>query len=330
MPVKLHSMDVVTRFLHSTFGREQSTLRILKPKYKSGHGTPSLDGHALLVISALHYASQTDDFGFLRGYWKRLELAMQWLAGFRGKANDILLYQDSYSDWADSVARKGQVLYTNVVYWKALREMAHAAASLDLNDEATHYVEDAQHVSRTINEVLWRSELGYFATSESLDNLSSDGNLLAIAWGLAKSDQAARILKFMKEAGMADPVPTRVAHPSYPPNLIAIENRLGGLPNYHTDSSWLWLGAWHLVALTRNGEMEEAAQILKRIVDVIVKDRQVHEVHGRDGEPLSSFWYRSEAPLTWNAGMILYAHQVYEKQQRVDDSILSMLDGKAE
>ena len=330
LPVKLHSMDVVTRFLHSTFGREQSTLRILKPKYRSGHGTPSLDGHALLVISALHYASQTDDFGFLRGYWKRLELAMQWLTGFRGKANGTLLYQDSYSDWADSVARKGQVLYTNVVYWKALREMAHAAASLDLNDEATRYVEDAQHVSRTINEVLWRSELGYFATSESLDNLSSDGNLLAIAWGLAKSDQAASILKVMKEAGMADPVPTRVVHPSYPPNLIAIENRLGGLPNYHTDSSWLWLGAWHLVALTRNGEMEEAALILKRIVDVIVKDRQVHEVHRRDGEPLSSFWYKSEAPLIWNAGMILYAHQVYEKQRRVDDSILSMLDGKAE
>ena len=171
---------------------------------------------------------------------------------------------------------------------------------------------------------------GVFRDSGSLNNLSSDGNLLAIAWGLAKPDQAASILQVMEEAEMAEPIPTRVAHPSYPPDLIAIENRLGGLSNYHTDSSWLWLGAWHLIALARTGEMEEAAQILKRIVDVIVKDRQVHEVHRRDGEPLASFWYKSEAPLTWNAGMILYAHQIYEKQQRREDGILSVLNGEVE
>lgn len=327
LPIKLYSMGVVKRFLHSFLGREQPTEKILKPKYISGHGTPSLDGHTLLIISALHYAYKSNDKDFLQKYWGQLSHALKWLQNYHKDDRDILLNQDAYADWVDSVARRGCVLYTNVIYWKALRDMARAAASLDLKNEAIHYVTEAEGMSRTINERLWRSELGYFATSDSLDNLSSDGNLLSIAWGLATPEQAESILQVMKEAGMSEPVPTRVVHPSYPMKLVAIENRLGGLSNYHTDASWLWLGAWHLVALTRSGKMDEAKQVLERMVDVVVKDRQINEVHGPDGEPLSSIWYKPEAPLTWNAGMILYAHQVYEKHLQADAGILSILEG---
>jgi hypothetical protein len=110
-------------------------------------------------------------------------------------------------------------------------------------------------------------------------------------------------------------------------DLISIENRLGGLANYHTDASWLWLGAWHLVAMTRSGYLDRAAQILERIANVIVKDGQINEVHGPSGEPLSSFWYKSEAPLTWNAGLILYAHQIYNNQLNEETSVLSALKG---
>lgn len=318
LPVKLYSMDVVTRFLHSIFEREQPTYRILKPKYLSGHGAPSYDGQALLIISALHYVDLSKDWDFLRKYWRRLALAMKWLQGCRRGSDGSLLYQEAYADWADSVARKGCILHTNVIYWKALTDMARAAASLDLQDDAVHYFTEAASISRSLNERLWRPDMGYFSTSETLDNLSSDGNLLAIVWGLAEADQADSILKVMDEAGMAEPVPTRVVHPSYPMNLISLENRLAGLANYHADSSWLWLGALHVIALIQIGDMERAGQILESIVGVIVKDRQVHEVHGSDGEPLASLWYKSEAPLTWNAGMVLYAHQVYE--QRLDET----------
>jgi len=330
LPVKLHSMNVVTRFLHSLLGREQSTEGILRPKYASGHGAQSLDGHALLIISALNYVNETEDIDFLRAYWDQLTDAMKWLKNQHRGDQHILLRQGAYADWADSIARRGCVLYTNVIYWKALTDMVYAAASRDLNDEAVHYAAEAESVLRSINERLWRPELGYFATSETLDNLSSDGNLLAIAWGLATPDQAQSILGVMEEAGMAEPVPTRVVHPSYPRELIAIENRLGGLGNYHTDASWLWLGAWHLIALVQSGDIEQAQQILERIVNVIVKDRQINEVHGPDGNPLSSIWYKSEAPLTWNAGMILYAHQIYEKHIHSAASPLPLSGGMIE
>jgi GH15 family glucan-1,4-alpha-glucosidase len=324
-PVKLYSLNVVTRFFHSLLGREQPTEEKLRPKYISAHGEISLDGQALMVISALTYVQQAEDTMFLKKHWEQLELAMQWLKINGVNSESPLLQQGAYADWADSLARRGSVLYTNVVYWKALSEMALAASSLDLTDQAVGYFAEAESVSRAIHEDLWRADLGYFVTSPALEQLSSAGNLLAIAWGLALPEQTESILKVMDEAGMADPVPTRVAYPSYPPNLIAIENILGGIANYHTEAAWLWIGAWHVVALANSGHMDRAREMMGRVTEVIVRDRQVNEVHGPDGAPLSSIWYKSESPLTWNAGMLVYAYKVLEDKLEEETNLFSLL-----
>ena len=324
-PVKLHSMNVASRYFHSFFEREQPIEQMLKPKYITGHGTTSLDGHALLLIAAQNYAWEAEDQEFLRRHWSQLKLAIQWMQLYRKEPNDPLLYQFAFSDWADSVARRGRVHYTNVVYWKALTSMAEASASLDIKQQAEFYTEEAERVSRSIHAHFWRDELGYFVTSAHLDQLSSDGNLLAIAWGLATPDQAKSILNIMAAAKMAEPVPTQVAFPPYPPSLIAIENRLGGVGTYHTTAAWLWIGAWHVIALTKANRMEEAQELIKRITEIIVRERQLNEAHGLDGKPLASVWYKSESPLTWNAGMVLYAYKVFESHPHVEKNVLSLL-----
>lgn len=325
LPVKLHSVDVVTRFLHSFFEREQPNEVLLKPKYLSGHGAPSLDGQALLVIAALAYTRETGNTGFLENHWDELRAAMRWLENYRkGAEDDPLLHQGAFADWADSIARRGRVLYTNIVYWKALSEMAIAATQLNLQQDAVSYFVRAENVLRAINRHFWRSDLGYFITSDELTQLSSDGNLLAIAWGLTKPEQAESILKVMEEARMSEPVPTRVTYPSYPRQLIALENLLGGMATYHTSASWLWIGAWHIIALVRAGHMEEAHELVARILAVIVRDRQVHEVHAPNGAPLSSMWYTPEAPLTWNAGMVMYACHIFESKRQEEPRILTL------
>ena len=327
LPVKLHSVDVVTRFLHSFLGREQPNEMLLKPKYLSGHGAPSLDGQAMLVIAALVYTQETGHKEFLENHWGKLRAAMGWLEMYRkGPAEDPLLHQGAFADWADSVARRGRVLYTNVVYWKALSEMATAATQLNLKQEATAYFEKAENILQAIQKYFWRNDLGYFITSDELTQLSSDGNLLAIAWGLTQPEQAESILDVMQHARMAEPVPTRVTYPSYPRQLIALENLLGGMATYHTSASWLWIGAWHIIALVKTGRMAEAQNLITRILDVIVRDRQVHEVHAPSGRPLSSMWYTPEAPLIWNAGMVIYACQVFETKRQEEHKILSLFN----
>jgi len=330
LPVKLHSVNVVTRFLHSFFEREQPYELVLKPKYISGHGAPSLDGQALLVIAALAYTQESGNRPFLEEHWAQLRSAMSWLGKYRkGAAEDPLLHQGAFADWADSIDRQGRVLYTNVVYWKALSEMAIAADRLNLHEEAVEYSLQAEKVLSAINRHFWRADLGYFITSDDLPHLSSDGNLLAIAWGMAKQEQAESILRVMEDARMAEPVPTRVTYPSYPRHLIALENLLGGVGNYHTDASWLWIGAWHVIALVKTGQMEAAQILVSRILNVVVQDRQVNEVHGPNGKPLSSMWYTAEAPLTWNAGMILYACHVFENRRQEDQKLLPALFHKS-
>src|ERR1044071_7183175 len=136
LPVKLHSMDFVTRYFHSFLGREQSTEGVLRAKYISAHGAPSLDGQAMLVIGALTYARQAKDLDFLKVHWGALVSAMRWLEEHKLKAQDELLHQQSFADWADSVARRGTIHYTNVVYWRALMEMAKTAIELDMSADA--------------------------------------------------------------------------------------------------------------------------------------------------------------------------------------------------
>ena len=50
------------------------------------------------------------------------------------------------------------------------------------------------------------------------------------------------------------------------------------------------------------GRMEEASGSLDRLAEVIV-----HEVHETNGQHFSNLFYTSEAPLTWSAGMMVYA-----------------------
>ena len=313
LPVKLHSLDSVTRYFHSFLGREQSTERSLRPKYISGHGMPSLDGHAMLVISALTYASKTKNVEFLKIWWGALVNAMRWLENHKTAADQELLHQKSFADWADSVARRGYVHYTNVVYWKALIEMAQAAADLDMTAHSSFYRRKADLLAAAIHQRFWRDEPGYFITSDALHQLSSDGNLLAIAWGLATPEQSESILQSMELAGMADPVPTRVTSSPYPAELIAIENVLGGMANYHTEAAWLWLGSWHVIALAHFGALAKAQELLSRLSTIIVRDMQIHEVYARNGQPMTSLWYKPEAPLTWNAGMFIYACKFFEE-----------------
>jgi GH15 family glucan-1,4-alpha-glucosidase len=312
-PVKVHSTSVADRYLHSLFKRQQPIYAPIRPKYITAHNTISLDGNALLVIAILNYATRSGDHDFVQMHWPALKQAITWLEAHALEA-DGLLHQAPFADWADSIAREGRVLYTNVVYWKALTDLAQAAASYGDTADQLYFANKAQQLTEAINTHFWREDLGYFVTNHLFDNLSSSGNLLAIAWELTTPEQAHAILDNMQAFGMADPVPTQAVHRAYPNKFVAIENRLGGVAHYHTHAAWLWLGAWQVIALARMERLEEAEALLYRISKVIVRDGAVHEVYAPDGYYLSTFWYTSEAPLTWSAGMVVYAHHVYHRR----------------
>jgi len=311
-PVKIHSTHFLERYLYSLFNREQPVDRPIVPRYITAHNTISLDGNSLLIIAILNYARRTGDYNFVRQYWDNLKNALAWLETYVKESNG-LLHQGAFTDWADSVARQGKILYTNVIYWRALLDMAEIAETCGSPEDRRIIGQKAIVIREAINEHFWRPDLGYYVTSQFFDNLSSSGNLLAIVWGLASPEQSHAILDVMRYYGMATPVPTKTVHRAYPKKFIAIENRISGIADYHTYFAWLWLGAWHVIALSRMERMEEARELLYNMSRVIVRDGAVHEVYRPDGHYASTFWYTSESPLTWSAGMFVYANHVYQR-----------------
>ncbi len=316
-PVKIHSTNVATRYLHSLFARQQPTYNPLRPKYHTAHRTISLDGNSLLVIAALNYLRYYQDEVFAHRYWDALKRALHWVE-MQALQPDGLLHQDAYTDWADSVIRKGAVHYTNVLYWKALREFALDAARYGYSEDANAFQRREQQLRAAINQHFWDERQGFYITSRQFPLvLSSDGNLLAIAWKLATPPQAHAILDNMTGFGMAEPVPTKCTNRDYGRDFIAFENRLGGIAHYHTSAAWLWLGSWHVIALVRSGRLDEAGRLLDRMRRVIVRDGVVHEVYGENGHYLKTRWYESEAPLTWSAALFVYASAVFRNPQAV-------------
>jgi GH15 family glucan-1,4-alpha-glucosidase len=312
-PVKVHSTNLIERYIYSFFDRQQPIHSPLRPKYRTAHRTISLDGNALLVIAALNYLRRVNDEDFAQRYWPVLKQGLHWLES-KGLERDGLLHQGAYTDWADSVKREGVIHYTNVLYWKALHEFAIDGAKYGYTAESEIFQARADQLKAAINDHFWLETAGYYSTSDQFpDILSSSGNLLAVAWGLAEPEQASRILDAMNQFNMAEPIPTQVTNRPYPLKYIALENRLAGIGHYHTTAAWLWLGAWHVVALCRNGRLTEAENLLERMSLTIVKDGVVHEVYGEDGRFLSTRWYTSEAPLTWSASLFVYAQTTYQR-----------------
>ena len=311
-PIKCYSTGIIDRYIHSLFGRRQPTNIPLRPKYLSGHHTVSLDGNALLVISILNYASYSNDLEFVRQHWAGLKQAVYWLEEKALRERD-LLYQEAYSDWADSLALKGFVLYTNVIYWKVLKEMADFSKKISSHEDTGPWLEKATRTRIAIYAEFWRDDPGYFINSLEIPDFSSAGNLLAIAWGLVSNSQGRKILEALDRFKMSDPVPTKVMQAVIPRKFIAIENRIAGIPQYHTQAAWLWLGAWHVVSLAKMGRLVEADEILERIMKVVERDKIVYEVYGVDGKFLSTPLYTAEAPLTWSAGMIVYAYHYVDQ-----------------
>jgi len=318
-PIKCYSTGIIDRYVHSLFGRSQPTHTPLRPKYLSGHHTVSLDGNALLVIAILNYASYSNDLDFVRKHWAGLKQAVYWMEEKALHERD-LLYQEAYSDWADSLALKGYVLYTNVIYWKVLKEMADFSKKISSHEDTVQvdidpWLEKAARTRIAIYAEFWREDRGYFINSLEIPDLSSAGNLLAIAWGLVSNAQGRQILEALDRFKMSDPVPTKVMHKIVPKKFIAIENRIAGIPQYHTQAAWLWLGAWHVIALAKMGRVAEADEILERIMNVVERDKIVYEVYGVDGNFLSTALYTAEAPLTWSAGMIVYAYHYLDQSK---------------
>jgi glycogen debranching enzyme len=280
-----------------------------QPNYKSPYYTGvSLTQHPMLILAFHHYVKNSGDLNFLKQNFSKLQNIYHFLD--RHSYKNGLLKESLGGGWAEAVMKRGAVAFTNMCYAESLRcfsDLARIAGKLEISEE---FKNKYQQIKTTINNTLWSDkDGGFYSDWRGLNrhhNFASDGNILAILWGIADKNQTSILLKRLDKLMAKSRVPMPVAEDKYLIFRIFIFNLLGGMKHYHINFSWTWLGSIYALAKLKIGRKKEALQILVKISKAIVRDGIVHEIY-YNNKPVKLFFYKSEAPWAWSAGLFLYA-----------------------
>lgn len=262
------------------------------PTYKlRGFGTEVLDGTTLAVMTLMRLCNEGKVDR--NKYSAKIAKAVEYL---KSKEKNGLLWDGEMSEWNDVVKKKGNLLYSNVLYWNMYRELG------DIHKQNI--------IAKKLRERLWSGK--YYADwddGEKHNYFYSFGNLLAVAWGLTNKDESALILSESKKNRILFTIDTN--NPKYPEGKVWWINRIAGVADYQNQGLLWWQPACaYVAALVKVGEIEKAGVQLKLMSDKIVKDKKIWECYERTGNPVERLLYRSEQPFAWGAGMFLWAKQM--------------------
>lgn len=221
------------------------------------------------------------------------------------KSFDTTLFPEkAYGNWADSLKKEGAVLYSNVLWYAAFKKYAEV-----ITEYPGAYVTvrgakvAANALKQEINKQLWNGKyFSDFIDNKGVrhDNFSTDGNMLAIIFGLATKKQTKSILAHAAKMQTSFVIPTRDV--AYSKSLEYPVFRAIGMGDYHNGVLWTWLGAIHAVAAND-------VTILEKLADKIVEDGAVYEVYDpKTNKPLKRLLYKSEKNFAWSSGLFVWAY----------------------
>ena len=262
-----------------TSTNEDSICVIANTTYPRQGGDSSIDSSPLWIIIADEYLKATGDQEF-KEFIKEEQCYQKIERWMDGRIEDGLVSQHGidryYCDWSDS-ARKGlrpkNVMYSNILFWKAYNAINMTKANA---------------LKSNIDDKFWTGK--YYRDFLGGDYLSADGNLLAIMWEFTSINQSEIILENMYD--LIFPFPTITVKPDYHHDPR----------NYQNGRVWGWLGAITVVAYTKVGDFENANRVLMNLVNMLEKENwRFSELYTRDG-------YSAGAPLfVWFSGLFMYA-----------------------
>ncbi len=273
--------------------------------------TPT-DSNSLLLMIVEKYIQLTDDKPFVLKTFDKLKKAVEW--NFTRDSNhDLLMEEGYYAGWADSLKKKGTVLYTNVLHFKAVSSFAYCCEYLGKTAEADHYRYLASCIQDTINRLFWNGH--YFIDwigndGKKFNYFSTDGNVLAIIFGCANDNQARSIQAHVHQNGLDEGFSTYSVHPRYERKHIYSLFLPIGMGDYHNGLQWLWIGCVDAASKHAVGLTDEAYALMSRIAKKIVEHGGVYEVY-HEGNPVKRLFYKSEQWFAWSAGLFVWAcHQI--------------------
>ncbi|HLD06813.1 MAG TPA: GH116 family glycosyl hydrolase [Candidatus Nanoarchaeia archaeon] len=275
----------------------------LHPRYtedKLGH-VPA-DQNSLFIITCARYVRAAKDPAFLRQHYPAIRSVMDWNFS-QDRDADLLMEEQAYAGWADSLKKQGKVLYTNVLHCRALADCAFLAARMQQGRDAAAYRRQHHAARRRLISLFWNGRYYWDFLGTGGERLGVDGNLLGVYLGIFPARHSSSIIREIERQRKGF---LALAYPQYPASLSFFPFRLLGMHDYH-HIIWPWLDCLYALALRRFSP-RKSAYLLRQISGLIASSGTVHETYERNTSlPVRRLLYRSEFPFAWGAGMFVLA-----------------------
>ncbi|MBR1974341.1 MAG: hypothetical protein IKA20_00655 [Clostridia bacterium] len=164
------------------------------------------DSPSFFVMMVYDYVNHSGDKAFLNETIDGMRLFERCLLVMsnqmkRTDGTGLLYKKGPYNklDWADEVNRNGYVTYDEALYYRALTCMAKLCEAV--GEDGSAYLVEAERVKKSINDLLWDDEKGYYVNymdgDFTEDNLSVD-TVLTYLFGIANEERSNRMLDAME------------------------------------------------------------------------------------------------------------------------------------
>jgi sucrose-6-phosphatase len=314
-----------------------------KPDYGGVGNICSIDSGLWLIIAVYNWVTHTGDMEFLRRHQPTLQRAMDWLTAHDSN-NDGLLEIPEAGDWTDLFGRSYNILYDEVLWYRANVCFGRLVEFLGNFEHAANYLRGSQRIRSRILETFWpTTRPGVNGTTGPLGvNRFADrqftlgdtqyliaeitpfsfnwrcdvyGNVLASLMNLLDVERARTAFRFMWGVGVNQPWPVANLYPVvqagdpdwrtyYTVNLLNLPH------HYHNGGIWPFVGGMWVRFIHRLGMHEVARQELLRLARLNQLGRD-HEwefnewAHGATGRPMG------KAFQAWSAASFLKAcHEI--------------------
>jgi sucrose-6F-phosphate phosphohydrolase len=299
----------------------------------------SIDSGLWVIIAFYNYIDTTGDLDFLKHHAGRLQRAMDWLAAHDSN-NDGLLEIPEAGDWTDLFGRSYNILYDEVLWFRANVCYGRMLEFLGDYERAADYLRWSQRIRGRLLETFWPStappqpgdpsrfgsrqfELGdtQYLLAEITPfsfNWRCDvyGNILAFLTNLLDLERAQSAFRFMWGVGVNEPAPVANLYPVvqagdpdwrayYTVNLLNLPH------HYHNGGIWPFVGGMWVRFIHRLGFHDVACRELVRLAQLNQLGRTqewefTEWAHGQTGRPMG------KAFQAWSAATYIRACQEVE------------------
>jgi len=311
-------------------GQVPSNINIdtLSPEYSGINGVCSIDSGLWTIIAFHDFVKASGDLDFLREHMKTVSNIMTWLNAHDGN-NDSLLEIPEAGDWMNLKGRSYNVLYDEVLWYRANICVGRLYELLGKQKLATKHITWSQVIKNSILANFWPTSQLTPVTSQPYHTGYSTNNgmylfaqitpfgfgwrcdifanVLAHLFNIVDESKASDVFRFIWGSGGNKPFPVKNIYPAVvtrdPDQRTDYSGNLLNLPNhYHNGGIWPFIGAAWVRSINKLGLREVALKELYKLAGLnqrgIFNEWEFNEwYHGETGRPMGKAfqaWSASE------------------------------------